>query len=160
MGSYVQRTVRRRRRFWADSRPNGGGYHQWYPGRSWSFDTWYQAHIEATDTTLCTWWVFLGGYTEGQSTSNCVGGTNTRSPQAGIESVDQSPEMKGWQTAWQQAGNDWNWTDGWGESPWWTPPSIGRNDNPPNINCTNPSTPNPPPNFGYDYCEEWFNESE
>lgn len=102
--------------FWADNR-NGGGYHEHYPGTSWSFDTWQWVYVERTTSTSCSWYVFFSANRLDTSTNNCPG--TGRRLVAGIEATTQGHSStsgawaRGWLYAWERKDSSGTWYDGW-----------------------------------------------
>jgi hypothetical protein len=72
--------------FWADNRPNGGGFNIHYPGNGWSLNTWYTDQIQWAGQA-CTWNIFLGGLNIGTSTSFCAPPGSGRILIAGLEAT-------------------------------------------------------------------------
>ena len=115
--------------FWADNR-NGGGYHEHYPGNSWSFGTWYQLWIGQGSNT-CAWTVNIGSLQLGTSTNNCPG--TGRFLSAGIEtqSTQSMYLAKGFLSTFLRDDSGGTWRSGWDG------PVLFQN-NPPRIQWTDP----------------------
>lgn len=103
--------------FWADNRPNGGGYHQHFYGNvGWSLNSWYGMSI--TTSGSCAWSVVFGGVTLGTSTSNCPGSGRTLA--AGIEHIvnaSATDSVAGYFTNWERLNSSDAWWNGW-DNPW------------------------------------------
>jgi hypothetical protein len=117
--------------FWADNRPNGGGYHEHYPNNGWSFDTWYTAEI--TSSGSCEWSVTLGGANLGTSTANCAG--TGRYLAGGIESTNTSDTFcQGYLYNWKEQPSP----SGSAFTSGWSGPGLSENE-PPYIEWANGS---------------------
>jgi len=113
--------------FWADSRPNGGGYHEHYFSNSWTLGDWFAMQI-ASDGS-CAWSVELGGLNLGASTANCPG-TN-RILEAGIQASNQGTgSVRGFLDGWEEQNTSEVWSGGWDGV---SDPSGLFQSNPPNI---------------------------
>src|SRR5579871_1317780 len=93
--------------FWADNR-NGGGYHEYYPGNSWSLDTFYTVYVY--QSASCTWDIYAGNVRIGRSSSNCPG--TGRYAGAGIEATTQGGAVRGY-LDYPQRNNGSGWQNGW-----------------------------------------------
>jgi len=101
--------------YWADNRPNGGGYHQHFNGNvSWQFDEWYGMSITTGGPGSCEWDVVFGGVSLGVSTSNCPG--TGRTLVAGIQhnvSASATDYVLGDFTNWERLNSSDDWWNGW-----------------------------------------------
>jgi hypothetical protein len=103
--------------FWAENKwvPSGTGYHEHYPGTSWSLGVPYTYEISANGTNNCYWNVWAGGSWLGQSQVNC-GGTG-RYAAAGIEVTNWSTHAaSGTTNTWQRRNSAGTWAFGWGST--------------------------------------------
>jgi hypothetical protein len=94
--------------FWADNRPNGGGYHEHYPGGSVGLNTTYTYKIMFDGNT--TYEVDRNGSNIGYSNGSICCGTYV---QAGAEATTDSATVSGEASGLQKKlNNTWsyNWT--------------------------------------------------
>jgi hypothetical protein len=89
--------------FWADNRPNGGGYNEHYLGGA-SLGTYENVSFRWQGGG--NWNVYFAGTYEGTSAhvGDYAGGSQT-----GMETTTQSVYFQGYTRWWQYADNHWNW---------------------------------------------------
>ena len=110
--------------FWADSRPNGGGYNEHYFNIGINWNNWEVLQITRTDT--CTWDIQGAGFDIGTSTNNCPW-DDSRALSAGLETTSQGHgSAKGFLVGWWERNNNNNWNQGWDGQHLWNsaPPNI------------------------------------
>jgi hypothetical protein len=92
--------------FWADNRPNGGGYYEHYLGDA-SLNQFTNVSFYWVSGTG-NWDVYLGGNYVGESVNNgaFAGGSDT-----GIEATTASATFEGWTQYWQYANPSWDWNN-------------------------------------------------
>jgi hypothetical protein len=111
--------------FWADSRPDGGGYNEHYFNIGVDWNNWEVLQITRTDS--CTWDIQAAGFDIGTSTNYCPW-DDARLLQAGFESTSQRyGSGKGFLIEWWELDNNNNWISGWDGQ------NINFQNNPPNI---------------------------
>lgn len=89
--------------FWADSRPNGGGYHEHYLG---SASTYSFENVSFTWLGSGDWDVKFAGTVVGESVG---AGDYAGGAQTGVESTSGGSAFYGWTRYWQYADSSWKW---------------------------------------------------
>jgi hypothetical protein len=99
--------------FWADDRPNGGGFHEHYPAVSWRRGAYYQVKVVWAGNY--SWNVYFGGVWLGRSTGQYYRGTG-RCLRAGVwgpATYDGISEAAGHMYGWARKARNNVWYQDW-----------------------------------------------